>query len=36
MYLRGLIRASTEEGVNVMGYIVWSLIDTYEWSAGFT
>ncbi|KAE8742179.1 hypothetical protein FOCC_FOCC012265 [Frankliniella occidentalis] len=34
-YLRALVSAVNEFKVNVMGYIVWALIDTVEWSAGF-
>ncbi|KAE8741606.1 hypothetical protein FOCC_FOCC012858, partial [Frankliniella occidentalis] len=36
LYIRELLRAAKEEGVKVMGYIVWSLIDTYEFTGGFT
>ncbi|KAE8742663.1 lactase-phlorizin hydrolase-like [Frankliniella occidentalis] len=35
VYLQELIRTATEENVNIMGYLAWSLIDTYEWTANF-
>lgn len=25
-----------EDGANISGYIIWSLMDSYEWKAGFT
>ncbi|XP_052131873.1 myrosinase 1-like, partial [Frankliniella occidentalis] len=35
VYLQELIRVATEENVNVMGYLAWSMIDTFEWTASF-
>ena len=34
-YLRGYRRAA-EEGVPLIGYLQWSLMDNYEWSQGYT
>ncbi len=34
-HLRELLRAS-DAGVPVLGYCAWSLIDNFEWAAGFT
>ena len=33
-YLRGLKRAA-DEGCPVLGYMVWSVLDNFEWSFGF-
>jgi beta-glucosidase len=33
-HLRALARA-VEEGVDVRGYFVWSLLDNFEWAAGY-
>lgn len=33
-YLRGLKRAC-EEGVKVMGYTYWSVMDNFEWTSGY-
>nr|AHZ59665.1 glycoside hydrolase family 1 [Phyllotreta striolata] len=30
------IREAMEEGVDVIGYVVWTLIDNFEWNAGYT
>jgi len=34
-YLTGLQRAS-EEGIPVMGYTAWSIMDNFEWAEGYT
>lgn len=34
-YLEAILDAM-EEGCNVKAYIAWSLMDSYEWKAGFT
>uniref|UniRef100_A0A6P7GTM8 Myrosinase 1-like n=1 Tax=Diabrotica virgifera virgifera TaxID=50390 RepID=A0A6P7GTM8_DIAVI len=35
-YLSAIKDAMDYDGVNVIGYNVWSLIDNFEWIAGYT
>uniref|UniRef100_A0A6P7H5R2 Myrosinase 1-like isoform X2 n=1 Tax=Diabrotica virgifera virgifera TaxID=50390 RepID=A0A6P7H5R2_DIAVI len=35
-YLSAVKDAIDYDGVNVIGYNVWSIIDTFEWNAGYT
>eukprot|EP00253_Pinus_taeda_P001013 PITA_01013 len=35
-YLSNLSAAIKEDGCNVGGYFVWSLLDNWEWAAGYT
>lgn len=35
-HLLELLKAVVEDGCNVSGYAVWSIIDNFEWLEGFT
>ncbi|KAK6242662.1 hypothetical protein SCA6_008051 [Theobroma cacao] len=35
-YLTNLLAAMEEDGCNVKGYFAWSLLDNWEWTAGFS
>ncbi|KAL9994450.1 putative beta-glucosidase [Helianthus debilis subsp. tardiflorus] len=35
-YLTNLLAAIKEDGCNVKGYFAWSLLDNWEWAAGFS
>ncbi|KAJ1529950.1 hypothetical protein ONE63_006678 [Megalurothrips usitatus] len=34
-YLRSLVSTVNEFGIDLLAYVAWSLIDCYEWSAGY-
>lgn len=35
-HVESLIQARVEDGVNVMAYVAWSLLDNFEWADGYS
>lgn len=34
-HIGAVVRARNENGINILGYTAWSLMDNFEWSDGF-
>ena len=35
-YINQVLKAIVLDGVNVLGYFAWSLVEVFEWTAGYT
>ena len=35
-YINQVLKSVVLDGVNVLGYFAWSLVDVFEWTAGYT
>lgn len=35
-YINQVLKSILLDGVNVLGYYAWSLVDVFEWTAGYT
>ena len=35
-YINQVLKSVVEDGVRVLGYFAWSLVDVFEWTAGYT
>ena len=35
-YMKEMLKAIHIDGVNVVGYTAWSLLDNFEWLRGYT
>ena len=35
-YINQVLKAIVLDGVNVLGYYAWSLVEVFEWTAGYT
>lgn len=34
-HIGAVVRAMNEDGINIVGYMVWGLMDNFEWNGGF-